>query len=148
MERYRGRVKVSKIDHKGKIIRGSLAIWKRKNPGKEYFDSKIEYEVSKWLKKNKTLKYETKKTLTLYDPIKTLEFVKGKIKSRTVRSISYTPDFYLPEYDIYIEVKGYADPLFKLRWKLFKFAGYTGFIVYTINELEQLIKEIKLYFKK
>ena len=36
--------------------------------------------------------------------------------------ISYTPDFYLPEYDVWIEVKGWMDD--KSRTKLKRFAKY------------------------
>ena len=33
---------------------------------------------------------------------------------------SYRPDFYLPETDGYVEVKGYATPEFKKKWSLFR----------------------------
>ena len=39
---------------------------------------------------------------------------KGKIVD------SYRPDFYLPETDEYIEIKGWLSPEFKKKWKLFK----------------------------
>lgn len=43
-------------------------------------------------------------------------------KKHTLPRIIYTPDFYLPEYDLLIECKGYQfdDELFSLRFRLFK----------------------------
>ena len=94
--------------------------------------------------------------MELYDSIATREFekprqtVKAKkekrnkreIKNKIQHSIGYTPDFYLPNWDLYIEVKGFADEVFKLRWKLFKLKGYDGFIVYSLDEFKQLYKQL------
>ncbi len=67
---------------------------------------------------------------------------KREIKDVVQKPIGYTPDFYLPEFDLYIEVKGFADDVFKLRWKLFKLKGYDGFIVYSLEEFKQLYKQL------
>lgn len=43
-------------------------------------------------------------------------------KSHTLQKVIYTPDFYLPDYNLYIEVKGrqFDDDLFHMRLRLFK----------------------------
>lgn len=141
--RYLGRVKINKVDHLGRKIKGNLASWKLKNPKKLVFDSKLEWECYTHLKQSiNTFEFQPK--INLFPSHQTIEFVKGNIKPVTQRSIGYTPDFYLPKYDIYIEVKGYADPLFKLRWKLFKLKNNKGYIVYSLQELKDLLEQLKL----
>ena len=141
--RRRGRVIVAKVDYKGVRIKGSLARWTKENPGKLYFDSMIEYECHAYMNRSKIKFTYQPETVLLYDYIITTEFKKNEIKEITQRPIKYTPDFYLDAYGTYIEVKGYADPLFKLRWKLFKLAGYKGFIVYSLDELKILLKQLE-----
>lgn len=43
-------------------------------------------------------------------------------KKHTLQRVIYTPDFYLPDYDLYVEVKGFGffNDLFKLRLRLFR----------------------------
>lgn len=43
-------------------------------------------------------------------------------KKHTLQRVIYTPDFYLPDYDLYIETKGmqFDDGLFHLRFRLFQ----------------------------
>ena len=139
--RYRGRQKVDKVDEKGKKIKGSLKTWISKNPGKLYFDSTPEWECWKYIKTSK-IKHDFQPTIELFATLKTKEFKKGVIKEITQRKIGYTPDFYLHKYKVYVEVKGYADELFRLRWKLFKLSGYEGYIVYSLAELKTLLKEL------
>lgn len=139
MVRYAGRVKVAKVGEDGKRIVGSLIAWRKKNPGKLTFDSMPEYEVWKYFKTLK-INYIYQQSVDLFDSIKTMEFEDGTIKKVVQRKIGYTPDFYLPDYDLYIEVKGYADDLFKMRWKLFKLKGYKGYIVYSLAECKNLIQ--------
>ena len=47
---------------------------------------------------------------------------KVRNKKHTLQRVIYTPDFYLPDYDLYVEVKGvaYFNDLFKLRLRLFR----------------------------
>ena len=47
--RYRGRVKVSKVDSKGNKIKGSLKNWIKAHPDELYFDSIPEWECWKYL---------------------------------------------------------------------------------------------------
>ena len=55
---------------------------------------------------------------------------------------SYLPDFYLPQYNTWIEVKGYMDKRSLRRCKLFKkhYGADTGFFLYEEAERE-LIRE-------
>ena len=43
-------------------------------------------------------------------------------KKHTLQRVIYTPDFYLPDYDLHIEIKGrqFDDDVFRLRLRLFK----------------------------
>lgn len=43
-------------------------------------------------------------------------------KSHTLQRVIYTPDFYLPDYDLLVEIKGFQffNDLFKLRLRLFR----------------------------
>ena len=139
--RHRGRVRVAKVDEKGNKIKGSLKTWITKNTGKLYFDSMPEWECWNYMKTVK-IGHEYQPTLTLHSTLKTKEFKKGEIKEITQRAIKYTPDFYLNKYRVYVEVKGYADELFRMRWKLFKLRGYEGYIVYSLDDLKSLLKKL------
>ena len=154
MRRAMGRVLVSKVDSSGNKIK-NFKKWRKDNPKEVYFDSYPEWEVWEYLTKSK-IKFTSQPTLLLVNELDVTEFVKPRqtkkakkegrnsrdIKKVKQQKISYTPDYYLPKFDIYIEVKGYADEVFKLRWKLFKSKGYEGFIVYSLAEFKLLYKRI------
>lgn len=61
---------------------------------------------------------------------------------------SYLPDFYLPEYNVWIEVKGYMDKKSLRRVKLFKkyHGAETGFFLYEREERELILKSPGLLF--
>lgn len=61
---------------------------------------------------------------------------------------SYLPDFYLPTYNVYLEVKGYMDKRSLKRCNLFrKYQGDRfGFILYEKEERELILKEPALLF--
>ncbi len=153
--RYRGRVKVLKVDSNGNKIK-NLKKWLKANPGELYFDSTPEWEVWKYLKESK-IDFTNQPKLNLQPSIATQEFEmprqtakakeekrnKREIKTISQREINYTPDYYLKEFDTYIEVKGFADEVFKLRWKLFKLKGYQGFIVYSLKEFKELYAKLE-----
>ncbi len=153
--RYKGRVVVSKVDEEGNKIK-ILKTWIKNNPGKIYFDSIPEWEVWDYLRES-DIDFTYQPKLDLFSSVVTQEFekprqtVKAKkekrnkreIKKITQKPIGYTPDFYLKDFDLYIEVKGWADDVFKLRWKLFKLKGYDGFIVYSLDEFKQLYKHLR-----
>ena len=155
MARAMGRVIVKKVDVNGKTIT-NLAKWKVSHPNDEYFDSKVEWEVWKYIEKH-GIPHKKQVTLPLFPGVKTQEFQQPRqtkkakkegrktreIKDVSQKPISYTPDYYLPEFDTYIEVKGYADDVFKIRWKLFKLKGYKGFIVYSVEEFDELYRTLR-----
>lgn len=157
MARFKGRVKVAKVDENGKKIKGTLATWIKNNPGKKYFDSTPEWEVWRYITTQTSLNFKEQVKLELFKNKKTEEYLaprrtkkaiaegrtQKEIKSILQQNIEYTPDFYLEDFDVYIEVKGYADELFKLRWKLFKLNGYKGFIVYSLEDFENLLVELR-----
>ena len=61
---------------------------------------------------------------------------------------SYLPDIYLPEYDTFIEVKGYMDKRSLKRCNLFrKYQGNRyGFILYEKEERELILNEPALIY--
>lgn len=61
---------------------------------------------------------------------------------------SYLPDFYLPQYNVWIEVKGYMDKRSLKRCKLFKkYCGAEyGFFLYEKEERELILKSPALLF--
>ena len=141
---------IAKVDLQGKKIKGKLADWIKKHPGELYFDSMIEWDVWDYITTNK-VNAEYHKELLLFDSYDTSEYVPGtttksgkktasSLKKTKQRPIRYTPDYYLPDYDVYIEVKGYADEVFKLRWKLFKLKGYEGYLVYNRKDFIDVLK--------
>ena len=155
MARYAGRVIVDKVDEFGKKIK-NFKQWRKKHLDSLFFDSMPEWEVWKYLDDSNIDYIYHPDSIELLPAVKTVEFqhprrtkkaVREKrtdpvIKEVTQRKMEYTPDFYLPDYDTYIEVKGYADEQFKIRWKLFKAKGYKGFIVYSLNEFKLLMKQL------
>lgn len=54
---------------------------------------------------------------------------------------SYLPDFYLPDYNVWIEVKGFMDKRSAKRIKLFRkhYKGEYGFFLYEKNERELIL---------
>ena len=156
MARSLGRVLVLKVDKKGDKIK-SFKTWRKKHPKEIFFDSYPEWEVWNYLRGTKIKHVFHPKSIELLPAIKTKEFkhprrtkkairegrTNPEIKEVTQRKMEYTPDYYLLDFDVYIEVKGYADEQFKMRWKLFKAKGYIGYIVYSLNEFKELLKQLK-----
>jgi len=155
MARYRGRMIISKVDEFGDKIK-NLKAWIDKNPGSLHFDSHVEWEVWNYIQVE-SIDHLYQPELDLFPSIPTQEFeqprqtskakeenrIRREIKDVVQRPIRYTPDFYLSEFDLYVEVKGFAEDVFKLRWKLFKLKGYDGFIVYSLDEFKQLYKQLQ-----
>lgn len=68
-------------------------------------------------KKKYVLQEGFRYSATVYEPNKT----KGYIPTTTkIRDITYTPDFVDPHGRWIIEVKGFANDVFPLKWKMFK----------------------------
>jgi hypothetical protein len=66
----------------------------------------------------------------------------------SVEHESYLPDFFLPEYNVWIEVKGYMDKKSLRRCKLFKkyYGAEYGFFLYEKEERELILKNPALLF--
>ena len=62
-------------------------------------------------------------------------------KKHTLQRVIYTSDFYLPDYDLYIETKGKAfdDGLFHLRLRLFKHK-YPNAKIWVVRHHDEFIK--------
>lgn len=146
---------VKKVDINGNIIK-AFSTWKKKNKTALYFDSKLEYEIWNHLKLA-GYDIEVEPKIHLADAVTTVEYVLGKAKKSSSKTygkgelkdikqpaIGFKPDFYLKDKDIYIEAKGFSGDTeaFRLRWKLFKVLGFTGYIVYNIADLKSILKLI------
>ena len=73
----------------------------------EYMDSSYELEYAKWLDKNK------------------IKWIKNKIKFPYIfegKERYYIPDFYLPDTDEYIEIKGFKTDKDDAKWKYFPYS--------------------------
>ena len=70
--------------------------------------------------------------------------------SNKVRAITYTPDFVNTEKKFIIEVKGYANDVFPIKWKMFKAflngQGYTLFLPSTQKQVKDTVEIIKKMF--
>lgn len=72
-------------------------------------------------------------------------------KKHTLPKIVYTPDFYLPEYDLLVEIKGrqFDDDLFSLRYRLFKHK-YPECAIWKVthheqfSELDKILKNLEI----
>lgn len=84
------------------------------------FHGKWEVEVAKWLDRNNIKFFRDEITPFEY-------FWNGKIHL-------YFPDFYLPDFDVYIEVKGYETERDRCKWKSVK-----RLVVFKKNEIEQIM---------
>jgi hypothetical protein len=64
-------------------------------------------------------------------------------KAFDLGNCTYTPDFYLPEFNLYIEIKGYKSDIFNTKIKLFK-KIYPTIIIDVLDKIKlQSIKIIK-----
>ena len=62
-------------------------------------------------------------------------------KKHTLQRVIYTPDFYLPDYDLHIEIKGrqFDDDVFRLRLRVFRHF-YPDKAVWVVRHHEEFIK--------
>lgn len=62
-------------------------------------------------------------------------------KKHTLQRVIYTPDFYLPDYDLYVEIKGrqFDDDVFRLRLRVFRHF-YPGKAVWIVRHHEEFDK--------
>jgi hypothetical protein len=104
-----------KYDSSGTIITDYKG-WREKNPDDICLDSKLEYMCYKTLT-DMNIRFELKRKYTI---IPSFEFHGEK-----VRAITWTPDFYLIDYDYLLETKGYANDGFGNKLKTMKYHLYT-----------------------
>lgn len=104
---------------------------KRKYKGIE-FDSTWEITIAKWLDKN-NIKWQRK-------GIKTFRWVDSNKRNR-----KYIPDFYLPEYDVYLDPK---NP-YKLKYDLpkLKYVIKEHKITLHYGSIDKIKKEVKKLLK-
>ena len=113
------------------------------------FRSHLERDFAKYMDKNK-IKWEYEKyKIELLPSQEYYDAIDNKI--HTLRNVIIVPDFYLKEFDLLVEVKGYPydDRLFKLKMKLFKYKypkrkilvikGYSQF--YKLKDAIENLKE-------
>lgn len=125
MERYYKRTFAKQAEYKGITFRSTMErdfamfldgkMFRYK--GVWYYHEPIRYEYE-------TKEFELIPQETYIDRTEKDESVKtiDRNKKHTLPRIIYTPDFYLPDYNLLIEVKGFQfdDGLFSLRYRLFK----------------------------
>mgnify|MGYP006286180307 CR=1 FL=1 len=86
----------------------------------------------------------------------TREFNKNHKKILTdfkyARPLTWAPDFYLPEYDIYVEIKGHPNDVFPVKLKLAQYllSDEILIVIYTMKDLTDFVdylftKTEKLY---
>lgn len=108
----------------GKSPSYKTSFGKRTKYNKIWFRSSYEYLFAKWLNKNKIKWHYESKTFDL-------------------GNTTYTPDFYLPDTDTYIEIKGYWLPKAKKKFKLFKHK-FPNIIIQIIEKIKlQALKILK-----
>ncbi|HSH51275.1 MAG TPA: DUF1064 domain-containing protein, partial [Bacteroidales bacterium] len=102
------------------------------------FRSKLEVYCYKQLKKhNINIEYESI-TFTILESF--------KYKNKTIRKMTYTPDFIGDNF--IIECKGYMNDAFPLRWKLFKYFLYKNkmeidlYLPRNQTEVDKMVLEI------
>lgn len=133
------------------------------------FDSKMEMDFAKYLDgmlisykgiqiRHGPIKWERSKSFELIPretwidrterdcSVKTL-----RNKKRVLPKVVYTPDFYLPEYNLYVETKGYQfdDSVFRLRLRVFKhFYPNVNICIITshseFNKIDKIIENLKI----
>lgn len=120
------------------------------------FDSQLEVYCYKKLKEAELSFEYTQKTFIIVEGFKCLgdsyeaDKRKGKglyLKSKSLQSIKYTPDFIVEDLAI-IETKGRANESFPMRWKLFKKyltdnkLNYDLYIPHNHAQIDECIKMI------
>lgn len=86
----------------------------------------------------------------IYEPHKINNAKQFVQVSNNIRSITYTPDFVNKKDKWIIEVKGYANDVFPIKWKLFKNLikdeGYTLYLPSTQKQVKETVELIKRKF--
>lgn len=128
-----------------------LTEWKKINPGKIYFESRLELDCYKLLKSS-GLDFDFQpKSRELMPSFSTWTFSlkTKKVFKATVRNMSYTSDFliYCPNgMKVYIEAKGFFHQDSRIRYKLFQNSLKSDEITLLVKsdkDLAYVVKHIK-----
>lgn len=103
------------------------------------FRSHLERDFAVYLDKNKIKWQYEKNKFELLSKEQYFDETDGKM--HTLRNVLFIPDFYLPEYNLIVEIKGYPynDRLFHLKLRLFKHL-YKNRKICVINGREEFEK--------
>jgi len=121
------------------------------------FRSKLELYTYSKLKENKiSFEYESTRFVLIdkftypkdsYESYKSTKGKKFEKRSDKIRPMTYLPDFINKKDSWVIEVKGFANDSFPLRWKLFKYITkdnpYTLYLPSTRKEVDEVISLLK-----
>jgi hypothetical protein len=144
-EKYYKRVFAKKVDYKGiqfnskleadfaMFLDGKIVNYK----GHNYYHKPVKWDYEK-------IVFELIPQETWVDKTERDSTVKVLVRNKkhTLQRVIYTPDFYLPEYNLIVEIKGYQfdDDLFRLRFRLFrhKFPNAKVWVVRSHEDFEKL----------
>lgn len=128
-----------------------LTEWKKLNPGKIYFESRLELDCYNLLKKSGVdfdFQPETRELMPAFSTwsfsLKTKKLFKAK-----VRNMSYTSDFliYCPNgMKVYIEAKGFFHKDSRIRYKLFQNSlkeDEITLLVKSVDDLSHVLKHLE-----
>jgi hypothetical protein len=145
------RYNVKKVDKEGKEIKNFLK-WRKDNPDEIFFDSRLEYNFDKELRRRR-IKFESQKEYTLQEGFKWEEWCVRKKDGEKkldwfitkIQPITWTVDFYLIDYDIALEAKGKPNDAFPNKLKqtkrlLFDTGSKTKVVVlHSVKELVEFL---------
>lgn len=156
-ERYYKRVFAKKVEYKGLTFNSKLEA----DFAKFLSGELVEYKKHLFYRKPIAWEYESKEFELIPQEVwvdstekdLTVKRIKRN-KRHTLQRVIYTPDFYLPEYDLFIETKGFQfdDDLFRLRFRLFKHK-YPNVKIWKVTshddfyKLDEVLENIKLEAK-
>ena len=154
MEKYYKRVFAKKQEYKGIIFNSTLERDFAMFLDGKFFQYKGEnfwHKPIEW--KYEALEFELIPQEEWVDRTEKEEKLKRIVRNKkhTLQRIIYTPDFYLPKYNLLVETKGFQfdDELFALRFRLFKHK-YPDAIIWKItshsdfNKIDKVLENIKI----
>lgn len=136
-----------------KVVKGKLKWGIGDKPNVKVRNAtKVEFDGIKFRSKLEAKAYERLKSEGFnfeYEAVTYTIIEKFEYLGEKVRPITITPDFIDSDRKIIIEVKGFANDAFPLRWKLFKRhlcinrLDFKVYVVRNAKELELLINDLK-----
>lgn len=143
---------IKKVDEHGMYI-PKLAEWKKKNPGKIFFDSMLEFHCFVKMKKRGWDFEFHPPAIELIPSFKCLGFHKGKIEYAKVQDAVYTFDFLIRSKlgNVFLEIKGYFRDQDRIRYKmvqhiLSKQENTTTVIIKNDKEFDKFLSIFDAYF--